>query len=433
MSYIKIQNEGVIDKNAFTLLGASSKRDDDSKIGFFGSGLKYALAVLLRNGHEVKVFAGEKEIKVTTKKKGFRGQDFNVICVDGKETGFTVEAGPSWLPWFAIRELYCNAIDEGGQKIGLGPNPVGEDGKTNIFVSWSEDMKEVFDNWNDYFSEKRKDMLFEFEDGSKIFSNGSTASKRRALVYRKGIQCYEGSEWSLFDYDFDDIKINESRVVESDYELKTKVPILLAKCTNRSIIRQVFKVNNTYWEYGLYWEYASLSFSKEWLDVIGGKAIVPDLVSGYFESEIKNNQAIIVPHAIVKALKRYFGSEVRVLGDQSDDSSSIVREHEITSRQGELLDSSLAFINSNIENADIKKEDVRVCTFISESQLGEYTNGSIYLSERLFTRGKKEIVMTLLEEWIHKTTKAEDYTRSFQDELLHQWVNALEVNSGEML
>ena len=36
--YIKIESKGIIDPQAFILLGASTKRADDSKIGFFGSG-----------------------------------------------------------------------------------------------------------------------------------------------------------------------------------------------------------------------------------------------------------------------------------------------------------------------------------------------------------------------------------------------------------
>ena len=53
MKIIKITSKGEIDERAFSLLGASSKRDDNTKIGMFGSGLKYSLAYLLRK--EIKV------------------------------------------------------------------------------------------------------------------------------------------------------------------------------------------------------------------------------------------------------------------------------------------------------------------------------------------------------------------------------------------
>ena len=40
MKYLKISNKGEIDPNAFRLRGASTKRNDEMKIGFFGIGLK---------------------------------------------------------------------------------------------------------------------------------------------------------------------------------------------------------------------------------------------------------------------------------------------------------------------------------------------------------------------------------------------------------
>ena len=58
--FIKIQNEGEIEKRAFQLIGASTKRDDESKIGFFGSGNKYAIALLLRKNIFFKVYSGKK-------------------------------------------------------------------------------------------------------------------------------------------------------------------------------------------------------------------------------------------------------------------------------------------------------------------------------------------------------------------------------------
>ena len=61
-NYLIIRNKGIIVEEAITLLGASSKRDDDSKIGYFGSGLKYALACFLRNNR--KFFIMQRKIIV---------------------------------------------------------------------------------------------------------------------------------------------------------------------------------------------------------------------------------------------------------------------------------------------------------------------------------------------------------------------------------
>ena len=48
LGYIRIENKGEMDINALLLLGATNKRDNEAMIGFFGSGLKYAVAVLLK-------------------------------------------------------------------------------------------------------------------------------------------------------------------------------------------------------------------------------------------------------------------------------------------------------------------------------------------------------------------------------------------------
>ncbi len=97
MKYIKIKNIGLIEPQALYLVGASTKRNDFSKIGQFGSGNKYALAFFLRNGYEVKVFSGLNEIKIETRKETFRDHDFNVIYVNGEKSSITTEMGKDWV------------------------------------------------------------------------------------------------------------------------------------------------------------------------------------------------------------------------------------------------------------------------------------------------------------------------------------------------
>ena len=96
MHYIMIENKGELDVSSLILLGASTKRADDSKIGFFGSGNKYAIATLIRLGVSFKIFSGNKEIAITTTGISFRGQTFEQIHIDGQPTSLTTDMGPQW-------------------------------------------------------------------------------------------------------------------------------------------------------------------------------------------------------------------------------------------------------------------------------------------------------------------------------------------------
>src|ERR1700733_10667999 len=95
--WIKIVSQGIIDPKAFHFIDASTKRDDKTKIGFFGSGLKYSLAYLLRNKINFRVFSDFKEFSFTTEATPFRGDKwFDVICIDGIPTSLTTEMGIDW-------------------------------------------------------------------------------------------------------------------------------------------------------------------------------------------------------------------------------------------------------------------------------------------------------------------------------------------------
>lgn len=83
MNYLQIRSKGEIDIQAFTLIGASTKTGDSSKIGMYGSGNKYAISSLLRQKINFKVFSGESEIVFSTSPNTFRDKAFDVILVNG--------------------------------------------------------------------------------------------------------------------------------------------------------------------------------------------------------------------------------------------------------------------------------------------------------------------------------------------------------------
>ena len=67
MNKIIFRNKGVIDPKSIVTFGVSSKTGSNS-IGFFGTGLKYAIAILLRNKCSFTVYAGKKPLRVRKNK-----------------------------------------------------------------------------------------------------------------------------------------------------------------------------------------------------------------------------------------------------------------------------------------------------------------------------------------------------------------------------
>lgn len=127
-TYLKIENPGVAPAEAFTLLGASTKRKSDNigTIGCFGSGNKHAVSTLLRHKCAPIVYAGSLRLEFGTKPHCMDGHSFERVVVKfgGKDAagsnrsstedlGFVLEYGAhDWVTVdLALREFVSNSLD----------------------------------------------------------------------------------------------------------------------------------------------------------------------------------------------------------------------------------------------------------------------------------------------------------------------------------
>lgn len=97
---------------AATTMGVSVK--EDGAIGKFGTGMKYAIAGVLRLGGSISVAVEGILYKFTAVAADIRGREFRIVHCNGQPCGFTTELGKHWEPWQLFRELASNALDEGG-------------------------------------------------------------------------------------------------------------------------------------------------------------------------------------------------------------------------------------------------------------------------------------------------------------------------------
>ena len=232
MNYLCIQNQGEVDPQAFTLLGASVKEDE--AIGFFGSGNKYAIASVLRLGLSLRIFSGETEIDIETKTQFFRGEEFSVIHINDQATSITTRTGPKWLIRDAIREFWSNAKDEGQCSKSVGNFVDGQQGVTRIFVELSHDIETMLVDWNKFFL---SDDLVPLDDNrvARIFAPNP------ANYFRKGVWiCEDRASVGYFTYDFAAFDLPESRKVSS-YSAASGVNDALRWCNSEVVFETLLR------------------------------------------------------------------------------------------------------------------------------------------------------------------------------------------------
>jgi len=431
MKYLLIENKGEIDVNGLILMGGSTKRDSSKSIGFFGSGNKYAIATLLNKNIEFKIFSGETEIKITTKDVNFRDKHFKQIFINGKETSLTTDMGPLWEEWFAIREWVSNSIDEGNSNIIPNMEEINpREGHTRFYVEINDAIQEVIDNWDNYFTFDRTDIHFE-KDDNKIL--GNTDQEESLVLFRKGIRCYKATGTkSLYHYDLTSFKINESRVVENTWDANLEVTHMYLQVTDISILRNVLKnayKNDTY-ENRLNWYFGTSKLPEPWREAIGDHRIVVGDYGGHFTDEQTMFPCYVVCTDLAKRIKASF-PDVIVYGLLDGGEVCVTKKIEPTPRHKFLLAECDKFFQECQYEVNYPIEIVQ---FVSKpEQLGLAKDDTIYISDKLFNMGKREIAVTIMEENEHLKTNYKDCTRAFQQHWINLFISEKEERFGYFL
>lgn len=430
MKHLLIENKGELDISSLVLLGASTKRNDSGKIGFFGSGNKYAIATLIRHGIKFYIFSGEKKIEIATEDVMFRDMTFKRIFIDEQATSLTTDMGPLWEPWMAVREWVSNSIDEGAYNVITNIDSIsGREGYTRFYVEHDPSIKEMLDNWNSYFTFDREDNIATAKDG-KIFPQ--TDENNSLILYRKGIRVFfDKGITSLYQYDLSSYEINESRLIDSIHSAEYRTVKYLGNISNVSVARKILKeawVHN-HWEARLPWRWGCPSLSTAWREAIDNHVIIIDNVSGYFMDIQQSRPCYIVSIEMAQQIKRSF-SDVKIYG--MDDSGDTVgfKKVEATSKQEFLLKECLKFCEDTQYNVDYP---IEIVEFEEMATLGRAFQGKILLASRLFEEGRKEIVRTLIEENEHLKTGLKDCTRAFQNHLFNLFLTEKEERFGFFL
>lgn len=264
-AYVVFKTNTLLDIRGITTFGLNAKPNTKSPIGYFGTGLKMAIAVLMRHGIGVRLFIGPTEYEFYTKEADFRGVDYLQIMMR-KRNGllknwsavalpFTTELAKNWALWQAFRELESNTRDEGGissvhSSTGNSQFVNGPD-TTTIIVGPSEKFTKVYEERDKYFLPEALKVWDYQTPNIQIFKKPSDA------IYYRGIRIFELQKPSIFTYNIlRHVELTEDRTAKYEWDLKSAVQAFLANQEDRGLINQLLNATEDHWEASLDWDSA---------------------------------------------------------------------------------------------------------------------------------------------------------------------------------
>lgn len=277
------ETDGELEPTAFTTFGVSAKPNSESPIGYFGTGLKYAIAVLLRNRARVCIDIGEDRWVFGGDKRIFRGEEIIQVVYDinGKPAGelpFTVDLGKNWEMWQAYRELESNTRDENG-KCFLGPLDYPTKGRTRIYIQHQE-MVELYNTKGAVFLDTNLGKRAESK-GVEFYSSQSN------YLYYRGIRCMTLPRPSLYTYNITAfLPLTEDRTPISQHTVNRMIAEAVMDLKDPDLIEIIIKADEEkYFEgkipFDNYWQTGE-TFAKTVQEAVSHDGYVTAQVKSFF-------------------------------------------------------------------------------------------------------------------------------------------------------
>ena len=244
---IVFETPGLLDLRAITTFGINAKPNNPSPIGFFGTGLKYALAVLAREGCRVEIHIGGKPYYISTEREQFREKDFGFIklCPIGTglfkgkeiELPFTTELGKNWELWQAFRELYSNTLDEGGDTYkysGMEFFRFDPKVSTSIIIEGGNFDKEYEERGKNFLEGGLRTAEEEIHAGVQVFD------KESKHIYYRGMRVYDLQKPSRLTYNIlRKITLTEDRTAAYSFQVEQIIREYAISTPEKAIVEKI--------------------------------------------------------------------------------------------------------------------------------------------------------------------------------------------------
>lgn len=383
---VTFQNDGLINLRAVTVFGMSAK-EIENPIGYFGTGLKYAIAIILRECGTVSMYRGLTKYEFTTKETTIRSKKFQMVYMNGQELPFTTDQGKNWATWQAFRELHCNCTDENGTA-DLNQEPIK--GKTTFVVTGANFLEH---------HDRLGEIILQSEPAWKLPHVNIHRGSSPACFYR-GISVHSFDHPTYFTYNLTkEVMLTEDRTLRHPWQSTENLTRQISQSTDKDLIKEFIYIPRAYKEHLLSFHFRDYEIpSQEFIDIL---------------HEVKDDRS----QRLNPSIRAYLKAFLTVKEEN--------QEHTLTAFEEKMYWKAVKFCEK--AGYPIGKYTVNfVNWFANNHQYGYADQGIITLSQGCFDKGMKFLVIVMIEEYIHLDTGHEDESRDFQTYLLQKLVSLYE-------
>jgi hypothetical protein len=397
---IVFETPTLFDPKMLLFLGVSVK-ESKSPIGFFGTGLKYAIACILRMKGTIEILIG-KDQRLTFKesKQTFRKVEKDVIICHGIEQHkvtlpFTLDYGQKWKPWQVYRELWSNTYDENGYVYNVNDDfQIEPKADTTFIIVHCNQLEDV--HLSKSFLFKKTDL--ETHEGIQINTDG-----KQIGAYYKSIHVAQGLGGTgkplKYAYNFmDSVDLSEDRMAADTYSLRARVGSMICQgCDDEALIEKMISRDEVQDHDESTFDFNWCTPSEEFLKVC---------------RKITDKDEDGLVFSAKKCFQDYCGTAIESLIPPTD-------------LQKKMMEKALAFLKKC--GVDVTYPIV-ISKSLANNLLGkaDREGDRIILSKRAFDQGTKSLASTIYEEHIHILYGLDDCTRAMQQYLFDQLISSWE-------
>lgn len=395
---VSFRTEGLIDPRCITTLGVSVK-EKDNPIGYFGTGMKYAIAIILRNGGKISVWRGMEEIRFSVKKVQIRNETAEIVCMGDTELGFTTQLGKNWEVWQAFRELYCNTLDESGEI--LQGDREREDGYTTIVVQMES------------FAQCLRDVHLYILQPALIHARPTAEFHRgpsNSIFYRsiRVMQRYSDKPGKYTINVLQNLELTEDRTVKYSSHALMAIAEGVLKSTDHSFIEAYLTVGPNFAEHEFDLDWGHITPSDTFLAVA---------------RRVASDTSRPINRSCIEVLARHKEKPELI-------------EAELLPNEDVAMQRAIEFCKALKYTVD--EFPIRIMESLGEGILGcaDVETRQIHIAKRALQMGDLTLAATLIEEWAHIKHGHKDCDRGMQNWLFEQvtrlgdaYLHAIKMNS----